>query len=152
MNKIKQILPGERSTSEVFGSFSNSLTSADQAVVIDYQNLVWKEAPYEKLVIFEYKIRNPTSQDINNFHFGIFADWDITASGAGDAAKWDAADNMGYVYPAKASAKPYGGIQLLTGTPEYFAIELSRIGELGLLLSMQRVANRWRSTLGQQGY
>jgi serine protease len=91
--------------------------------LIDYRSLVWKEAPYDKFVILEYKIKNPTSQPISNFHFGVFADWDVTESGAQDAAKWDDSNKMGYVYPAKTAAKPHVGIQLLTGTPEYFAID-----------------------------
>jgi len=119
--KIKQIFPGDRSYSEIFGEFSNSLVVAQQAVVVRYRSLVWKDSLYDKFVILEYKIRNPTTQPINNFHFGIFADWDITASN--DAANWYDAEKLGYVYPAQTAAKPYAGIQLLTGPAQYYAIE-----------------------------
>lgn len=121
--KINQSLPGLRSTSENSGSFSTSVTVAQQAVSVDYRSLVWKDSPYEKFFIMEYKIKNPTAVTINNFHFGIFSDWDITDNGVGDVAKWDGPNKMGYVYPAVASARPYGAIQLLTGTAEYFAID-----------------------------
>lgn len=122
-NKIKEILPGERSRSEIFGTLSNSITPATQAFLLDYRSLVWGEAPYDKFVIMEYIIKNPTALPITNFHFGLFADWDITANGGEDAAKWDNANKMGYVYPATTAAKPHAGIQLLTGTPEYYAID-----------------------------
>ncbi|GHM99926.1 hypothetical protein WSM22_14160 [Cytophagales bacterium WSM2-2] len=121
--QIKQVVPGQRSYSEVFGEFSNSLTAAQQAVVVGYRSLVMKEAPYDKFVIVEYKVKNPTAAALNNFYFGIFSDWDVTASGANDAADWDATNKLGYVYPAQSAAKPYVGIQLLTGTPSYYAID-----------------------------
>jgi serine protease len=122
-SKITQIIPGLRSTSEIFGEFSNSATASKQAVVVDYRSLVWKDAPDDKFVIIEYKIKNPTTQTINGFRFGIFADWDITEDGANDAANWYPNEKMGYIYSAQASAKPYAGVQLLTGTPDYYAID-----------------------------
>jgi serine protease len=120
---ITEIIPGLRSDGEIFGEFSNSVTPASQALIIDYRSLVWKNSPYDKFVIIEYHIKNPTAQAINGFHFGIFADWDITTNGQQDAANWYPAENLGYVYPAQAAAKPYAGIQLLTGTPGYYAID-----------------------------
>jgi len=120
---IKQTAPGTRSYSEVFGEFSNSVLAAQQAVVIDYRSMVMKDAPYDKFVIMEYKVKNPTASPLNNFYFGIFADWDITDSGQQDAADWDNTNNMGYIYPATTTTKPYGGVQLLTGLPAYYAID-----------------------------
>jgi PKD repeat protein len=120
---IKQITPGLRSFSEIFGTFSNSATSTAQAVVVDYRSMVMKQAPYDKFVVMEYKVTNPTTSALNNFYFGIFSDWDITTNGAQDAADWDAVNKLGYVYPPLAAAKPIGGIQLLTGTPVYYAID-----------------------------
>lgn len=124
--KIKEITPGDRSTSEIFGTVSNSATPASQSYLMKYRSLAWKETPYDKFVIMEYIISNPTASPISNFHFGIFADWDITTNGAGDAAKWDNTMKLGYVYPAATAAKPYAGIQLLTGPAEYFAIDNSQ--------------------------
>ena len=121
--KITQIIPGVRSDAEIFGEFSNSATVSKQAVVVDYRSMAWKYAPYDKFVIIEYKLTNPTSQPLNGFRFGIFADWDLTSDGANDAANWYAKEKMGYVYPAQASAKPYAGLQLLTGAADYYAID-----------------------------
>ncbi len=121
--QIKQIVPGVRSYSEIFGEFSNSTTAAQQAVVVDYRSLVWKDSPYDKFVIMEYQVKNTTANTLNNFYFGIFSDWDITTDGANDAAAWDNSNKLGYVYAAQTSAKPYAGIQLLTGAPAYYAID-----------------------------
>ncbi len=119
VDKIKEIVPGSRSYDEVFGSFKNSSTK----VSITYRSLVWKQTPYDKFIILEYKVKNTTTAALNKFHFGIFADWDITTNGAEDAADWDNNTRLGYVYPATSAAKPIGGIQVLTGTPEYYAID-----------------------------
>jgi serine protease len=120
---IKQILPGTRSYSEVYGEFSNSTSAAQKAVVVDYRSLVWKDSPYDKFVILEYQVKNPTANPLNNFYFGIFSDWDVTTDGQNDAAAWDNNNKLGYVYPAQTAAKPYAGIQLLTGSPAYYAID-----------------------------
>jgi hypothetical protein len=121
--QIKQIVPGERSYSEVFGQFSNSATASQQAIKVDYRSLVWKDSPYDKFVILEYELTNPSANALNSFYFGIFSDWDITTNGQNDAAGWDNNNNLGYVYPAQTAAKPYAGIQVLTGSPGYYAID-----------------------------
>lgn len=126
IESIKQIVPGQRTYSEIFGEFSNSSSTANQAVVVDYRSMVMKEAPYDKFVILEYKVKNPTASAMSNFYFGIFSDWDITTDGAQDAADWDSSNKLGYVYPAQTAAKPYAGIQVLTGTPVYYAIDNSQ--------------------------
>ena len=121
--QIKQIVPGKRSYSEIFGEFSNSTSVAQKAIVVDYRSLVWKDSPYDKFVVLEYKVKNPTANTLNNFYFGIFSDWDISLNGQNDAADWDNNNKLGYVHPAQAAAGPYAGIQLLTGSPGYYAID-----------------------------
>jgi len=116
LSQIKEINPGERSLSEIFGSYSNSATTANQKAVITYRSLVWNEAPYDKFVIIEYKIKNPQATAITNYNFGMFADWDISASGQKD-------NNIGYVYPKVSTELPHAGIQVLSGNPQYYAID-----------------------------
>lgn len=120
---IKQITPGIRTYSEISGAFSNSLTTSSQAVVVGYRSLVMKDSPYDRFVIMEYQIKNPKATALSNFYFGIYADWDISTNGANDAAAWDSNNNLGYVYPALTAAKPYAGIQVLTGKPGCYAID-----------------------------
>lgn len=122
--RITENTPGARSSSEVVGIVSNSTTPASQAFQLTYQSLAWKEAPYDKFVIMEYTITNPTAAPINNFYFGLFADWDITTNGVNDHAGWDDLLKLGYVNPVGVAALPHTGIQLLAGgAPSYFAID-----------------------------
>jgi serine protease len=121
--RIAEDIPGERSSSEISGALSNSTIATNQTYQLEYKSLTWKETPYDKFVIMEYTIKNPTASPINNFYFGLFADWDITENGVADFARWDNANKLGYVYPATVGALPHAGIQLLTGTPSYYAID-----------------------------
>lgn len=135
-DRIAEATPGARSSSEISGSLSNSTNPSAQAFQLKYRSLAWKESPYDKFVIMEYTIKNPTANPINNFFFGIFADWDITNNGVDDIAKWDNLLKLGYVYPATGTNLPHTGIQLLTGVPSYYAIDndpaIAGAGSFGL--------------------
>ena len=121
--KIKKITPGERSHSEVIGSFRNSPNEASQTLVVSYRSMVWKNDPYQNFVILEYKIKNTTASPVSNFYMGIFADWDIFSGGSSDRAAWDHGTRLGYVFAAQPSSLPRAGIQALTGNPAYYAID-----------------------------
>lgn len=121
--RISEVHPGLRSSAEISGAVSNSSTAASQAFQLKYRSLAWKESPYDKFVILEYVISNPTATTITGMHFGLFADWDITENGATDAADWDPMNQMGYVFPFSATGLPHAGIQLLTGAASYYAID-----------------------------
>jgi serine protease len=117
---IDQIFPGERSATEIFGTISNSANPSSQSILIDYRSLVWRDTPNNKFVILEYKLKNPTASAIINYRFGLFADWDISA---GDGAAWNATYEMGYVFPKDEPTLPLGGIQVLTGNANHYAID-----------------------------
>jgi hypothetical protein len=85
--------------------------------------MVWNNVPYRDFVILEYKVKNTSAVGITNFHFGIFADWDVSTGGATDQASWDASTKLGYVHAAQSPTKPNAGIQVLTGNANYFAID-----------------------------
>ena len=121
--KILKITPGERSYSEIFGSFMNSTELSTSSLDIDYRSLVWKNDPFKNFVILEYKVRNMTASAIADFYFGIFADWDIALSGGGDRASWDNDTRLGYVFPATLSNLPNAGIQALSENVHYYAID-----------------------------
>ncbi|HEX6224165.1 MAG TPA: S8 family serine peptidase, partial [Chryseolinea sp.] len=82
VNTIKKITPGERSYSEISGSFRNAPDVSNQTLQVSYRSMVWQNDPYRNFVILEYKIKNTTATDLDNFYMGIFADWDILAGGA----------------------------------------------------------------------
>lgn len=121
--RIKEIIPGERSFAEIFGDFSNSTVAEEQKVKVSYRTLVWQDEPYDRFVIVEYKIKNTQASALNDFYFGMFADWDVSHNGVYDAAQWNAATRLGYVYQKASTELPQAGIQLLTGSENYYAID-----------------------------
>lgn len=125
VSPIKKITPGLRTTSEIVGSFSPSTLPS---LVISYRSLVMRESPSpnDKFVIVEYILKNNGATSINNFRFGLFADWDISPSGGTDAAGWNAPLQIGYVYPKQSTNLPHAGIQLLNQTASYYAIDNSQ--------------------------
>lgn len=121
--KLVKMAPGERSYAEITGRIRNDEDAALASLDISYQSLVWKNDPYRDFIILEYKVKNITSDPISDFYFGIFADWDIASAGAGDRADWDNDTRLGYVFPAQSSTLPRSGIQALSGTAHYYAID-----------------------------
>lgn len=117
--KIKKETPGQRSYSEISGS----VISANDALGIGYRSLVWNENPDRNFIIIEYTIENRMTVAVNDLYFGLFADWDIADQGAHDRAGWDAATRLGYVFPMAGVQLPRAGIQVLTGQPQYRAID-----------------------------
>lgn len=125
IERIREQVPGTKSYSELYGQFSNSRTPASQRVLVNYRSMVWREAPNDQFIILEYKIKNTQSTTLSNFYFGMFADWDISYNGANDAARWNAETKLGYIYPKQSDELPHAGVQVLTGNPNYFAIDNS---------------------------
>jgi subtilisin family serine protease/PKD repeat protein len=122
-SKITKHTPGDRSYSEITGNFINAPDPLMSTLSISYRSMVWNHSPYRDFVILEYKVKNTSASALTNFHFGIFADWDISSGGANDRASWDAGTKLGYVHTAQQSNKPQAGIQVLSGTAQYFAID-----------------------------
>lgn len=118
ISKIKKTTPGKRSLSEVNGAFQ-----AEEGPEVAYSTMVWAHDPYRDFVIVEYKIKNTSASPLTDFYMGIFADWDIELSGAADKAAWDSETRMGYVFSAQPSLAPFAGVQVLTGNPNYYAID-----------------------------
>ncbi|AYB30889.1 S8 family serine peptidase [Chryseolinea soli] len=121
--KIMKSTPGTRSYSEVSGAFQNAPDAASASLLVSYRSLVWKNVPYQNFIILEYKIKNTAATAFNGFYMGLYADWDVENSGAGDRASWDAATRLGYIYPALPTTSPTVGIQMLSSKPQYYAID-----------------------------
>jgi subtilisin family serine protease len=121
--KIEKHTPGDRAFSEVTGVFRNAPTPDVASLVVSYRSMVWNEDPYKNFVILEYKIKNTKTDPVTNFHMGLFADWDIQSGGSSDKAAWDNATRLGYAFPAQPSTLPRVGVQALTGSAHYYAID-----------------------------
>lgn len=129
-SQIRKITPGKYADAEINGSFSNTEVASEQRVRVNYRTHVWSGTPYDKFVVVEYTITNAQAEPMTNFYVGLFADWDVSkdadwdiSPGGRDAAGWDADTRVGYVYPKASPALPHAGIQVLNGTPKYYAID-----------------------------
>jgi subtilisin family serine protease len=124
--KIGDLSPGKYSAAEIIGSFNNTKgDSTIQQVDISYRSLVWKEDPNDRYFIMEYKISNPNDDPVENFFVGLYADWDVSEDGQNDRALWNDSLSVGYVYNTDTDENDLnlGGIQVLTGKANYFAID-----------------------------
>jgi hypothetical protein len=126
--RIRSISPGDYSAVEILGQFNDSsaLESASN-VLVDYRTMAWKEDPDDQYFIIEYSIKNEGDSTLNSFYTGLYADWDISQDGTDigreDRADWDTNTSMGYVYNTDSTDQAYAGIQVLTGSANYWAID-----------------------------
>jgi serine protease len=122
---IAKNTPGQVADVEIFGSFDDTKASQERRLNVDvhYRAYAWQEIPYEKMVILEYEVLNTGASSLENFHVGLYADWDINPDDAHDKANWDAATKTGYIYTPDDAERLVAGIQVLSGTPNYWAID-----------------------------
>ncbi|WP_224997613.1 S8 family serine peptidase [Cesiribacter sp. SM1] len=125
VNKIARDNPGMVSDSDVYGTFDDSKSSplSRLNVEVDYRSFVWRERPFEKMVVVEYDVTNTGNDALENYYLGLFADWDINQDNYRDMAGWDAATQTGYIYTPDPTERWVGAIQVLSGTPNYWAID-----------------------------
>ncbi len=124
VNFVNEVSPSKVSEYDLQGTFNdNNAGNRKIGLTVNYKSYVWAGKPNDKFFIVEYTVKNTTAQAINDFNIGMFADWDISDSGAEDKANWDNTNNLGYIYHT-ASSGLYGGIQLLSKNykPNYYAI------------------------------
>ena len=143
--------PGSISSAEITGGFSDSLAGEKAlGLSIDYRAMAWDDERWSNFVIIEYDIKNNSENTINNFHLGLFADWDISENGQSDKAGWFDLHKTGIIYSSSESDRIASGIQLLTGEPNYFAIDNDEDIEdnpFGIYDGYS-IAEKWRSISG----
>ena len=125
--RIASKSPGDVSAAEIFGEFNDSMAAESTSnVKVRYRTMVWKETPNDKYFIVEYGITNEGDSTLNSFYAGLYADWDISdepdSIGRFDRADWNDSTSMGYVYNTDSVGKRYNGIQVLSGSANYWAI------------------------------
>ncbi len=137
VNFVSEINPSVISEYDLRGIFNDNNSGTRKiGLTVNYKSYVWAGKPNDKYFIVEYTVRNTTAQAINNFNIGLFADWDVSDSGAEDKAAWDKDNNLGYIYHTAATGL-YGGIQLLSKNykPNYYAINNDDDANVGVYSS-----------------
>ena len=122
---IAKQIPGNLANIEVIGAFENRGTNTDGLAVETYYKIyAWEEAPNANYIIVEYDLYNKSGTSLSGLYAGFYADWDVSNGGGTDKAAWNPDFNMGYVYGQSTTDEStgYAGIQVLSGKPNYYAI------------------------------
>lgn len=130
INEIIKDKPGKVADVDVYGTFDDSKApSANRLnVEVNYWGFAWREVPNEKMLVLEYEVTNKGTTPLSDFYLGLYADWDINqleGNEGNDKAGWDAATQTGYIYTPSPTERWIGAIQVLTGKPNYWAIDNS---------------------------
>jgi hypothetical protein len=104
------------------GEFNDANAAARRVNArIKHSIMAWNMAGNDNYIIADYKLYYSGGRKLDNFHIGLFADWDISNNGQLDYADWDDEGHFGYVYDGKKEF--YVGIKMLNGEKyNYYAI------------------------------
>lgn len=97
---------------DLIGEMNDSIASSPLFVSVEQKSYAYSNAPDDKYVIVEYKIKNNSATSLNNLHAGIFADWDIQNANLNKSG-FDSFHKMGYIFSLDADTH-YAAIKLLT--------------------------------------
>ncbi len=123
VDRIEVFRPGARADFEATGKINDDNAGGSKSdVEITYTAYAWSQEPFQNMILLEYNIKNNGSEMLNDFYAGLYADWDVSENGAKDFAKWNAESKLGYIYNWDNSDTTYGGIQVLEGNANHYAI------------------------------
>jgi hypothetical protein len=88
---------------------------------ITQSTYAWTDSSNDDYVIFLYIIRNTTAVDYNNFHFGLFFDWDLDGNSYfSNVVSYEESRNLGFVYDSGDGPDTYCGVSALSDLPVSF--------------------------------
>lgn len=114
---------GPNFNQRALGSFSDSSAPTPVGVVINMKATHSNQPADSSIVYLNYVVKNTGSQPISNYYFALFADWDISNSGARDKAGLDAANRLGYVFDSQPAGYYAGFVALGSAPMGYYAID-----------------------------
>ena len=116
--------PGSFSDQETGSYFEDTRSDNPMNIKIKQESFAWTDAVYDDFILLKYTIYNLGDEALNNFHFGLFFDWDMDGTSYDtNIAAWDAGRRMGYVYDTGSGPDIYAGVSVLTsGGVSYRAI------------------------------
>lgn len=96
---LQVFTPGSLTDQETIAIFDDSQSANPMNIQIVQETFANNDSVYRDFVIFRYTIENKGQNQLNNFHFGLFFDWDMDG-GTFDTnvADFDAINNIAYVY------------------------------------------------------
>ena len=127
LSQTQLTAPGARADQQAQGTLRDSLPAQSRqrtvGVRVRQRAYAWSEAPHRDYVLLEYQLTNATTDTLRPLYAGLFMDWDLPPNAARNAAGWDAARALGYVYNSAAPTL-YAGVTVLGGgAPAYYALD-----------------------------
>lgn len=116
--------PGNRTDQESIGIFEDRAANNPMNIRVTQESFAQKDAPNDDFILLHYNIENLNAEPLNNFHFGVFFDWDIDGgSFATNKTGHDAPRRLGYAFDSGAGPKTHVGMSLVSeGNFNYTAI------------------------------
>lgn len=97
--EITNQIPGTFSDEESTGQFVDQEAVDPMNIEISQYTYAWKDSVNDDFIIMLFVIRNLTPNDLNNFHFGLFFDWDIDGETFDtNVIKYNSERKMGFAY------------------------------------------------------
>ncbi len=117
---LQIIEPGSHTSQEGRVSLTDAGASSPIGVSIVQTSYADTAAAYRDFVIFKYVITNETSSTIENLYAGVFFDWDVSANGQEDYARYDPDRRMGFVGSTPSALLAGASSLLTTSAPTVF--------------------------------
>jgi hypothetical protein len=109
--EITAQIPGELSDEESFGQFIDLEAVNPMNIRISQYTYAWQDSVNDDYIIMLFGIQNLKPDDLNNFHFGLYFDWDIDdESYDTNVIQYDSERNMGFAYDVGDGPETYVGV------------------------------------------
>ena len=106
----------------VTGTLDDAWSPFAIGVKVEQTAYAWDSKNNEDFVIYEYKIKNPTDQSMNDIYLGMFGDWAI-GNPDNNVASYDLEAHLGYAYEPNGV---YAGVKTLRNDKiNYYAFDQS---------------------------
>ena len=113
--------PGILSDQESVGIFNDRQSNTPMPIEIMQTTYAWTDSSQNDYVIFLYVVKNKSAEALENFHFGLFFDWDIDGEFyATNKVGYDPLRKLGYCYDSGAGPATWVGVSSLSDVPVSF--------------------------------
>ncbi len=121
---LQIMTPGSISDQESIGIFTDSKADNPMHIRIIQETSATRKPPFDDFVLFRFTIENNGTEMLDNFHFGLFLDWDMDGQHySTNKVGYDPERRLGYAYDTDGGPGTYVGVSLLTdGGISYRAI------------------------------
>ena len=98
---FKKIAPGAITDEESVATYADSRSNTPLGLEIKQETFAQSTAPNDDFILFRFTVQNLNAVDLENFHFGMFFDWDIAVQPgdeANNAADFSPDQKLGFAH------------------------------------------------------